>query len=160
MKYQGLPLYRYAVRNLRDCCDRVVINTHRDHEAFQQAGFFTVDDGHFAGQGPVAGIHAALARASTPFVAIAACDQLTLPAEVYQTLCAHVGDTHGAYACSAIDQVPTCAVLPVSLAAAARVSLESGQRALMTFMQEFARPVCFEQVDFANLNHQHQVLPE
>ncbi len=160
MEYQGQPLFRYAERNLRDCCDRVVINTNRDQEAFQQAGFTTIDDGSFAGHGPVAGIRAALACVSTPFVAIAACDQLTLPAEVYQTLCAQVSDTIGVYACNESDQVPTCAVLPSGLEGAARIALESEQRALMAFMREFARPVHFEQVNFANLNHQAQVLPE
>ncbi len=155
--HKGKPLFGYALSNLEVCCARVVVNTERDQRTFEDMGLEVVGDGQFAGHGPVAGIHAALAFASTPFVAIAACDQLDLPAEVYQTLCSEVTETGAVYASSANDAIPTCAVLPVNLVEAARNALQLEQRALMAFMTSIGRPVAFDHIEFANLNHRHQV---
>jgi len=159
VEHSGQPLYQYAVANLQACCDRVLINTHRDQAVFREAGFCVVEDGEFQGCGPVAGVHAALSHATTPFVAIAACDQLTLPKHVYQTLALEVSEKIGVYAYSLKDIVPTCAVLPTSLKVQAHHALTSSHRALMAFMRAHARPIRFDQVDFANLNDARQVTP-
>lgn len=159
-EHLGQPLFMYAVHNLQACCATVVINANRDQNVFRDAGFTVFGDGDYKNRGPVAGLHAALSHATTPYVAIAACDQLELPADVYQTLCCEADDAKGVYARNATDTVPTCAVLPVSLAAAARDALERKQLSLMSFMRLHARPVSFAQVEFANLNFQHQLAPE
>lgn len=155
--YHGQPLFRYAVNNLLSCCDRVVINTLSDRDAFRRSGFDTVDDGGFAGRGPVAGVYAGLRHATTPFVAIAACDQLTLPDTVYPTLCATVTESRGVFARTTTDEVPTCAVLPVCLAEEARRALDNERLALRAFMRAYAEPVRFDGVEFGNINTPDQI---
>ncbi len=153
----GQPLYRYAVENLSACCDTILINTNRDQSVFREAGFSVVEDREFLDCGPVAGVYTALSEANTPYVAIAACDQLALPALVYQTLTHEVSHQAGVYACSKQDEIPTCAVLPISLKSGAFEMLTNSQRALMAFMRQNARPVRFDHVDFANVNETRQV---
>ncbi|MFK8032440.1 MAG: molybdenum cofactor guanylyltransferase [Gammaproteobacteria bacterium] len=154
--HSSKPLFQYAVENLSTCCNDVLVNASRDRAAFEELGFAVFDDGDFADCGPVAGIHASLARASTSFVAFAACDQLALPAKVYETLASHVSDNRGVYACGTEDVVPTCAILPTGLLSVARSALQSNELALMTFMRAHAQAIQFDDVEFANLNFRHQ----
>ncbi len=160
VEFHGKRLYQYAVGNLEACSSRICINANRDEDVFLEAGFDVVGDGYFAGHGPVAGLRAALKFASTPYVAIASCDQMELPDEVYRTLCAEVTQTSAVYAVSGSDLIPTCAVLPVTFEVAATAALTSGQRALTRFMDEIGRQVRFDHVTFSNLNYRHQVKPE
>lgn len=160
IKHNGRPLYQYAVENLSDWCCDIVINTNRDAAEFVRAGFQVAGDGSFEGGGPLAGVHAGLSHATTAFVAFAACDQLLLPDEVYETLCNAVTTERGAYACSDSDQVPTCAVLPVQAVTEARTRLASDRRALIPFMQSVATAIQFDDTEFGNLNFRHQVQSE
>lgn len=155
MQVDGQPLFRYAVNNLAGCCGRVVINTNRNQAAYQHEGFETIDDGAFDDKGPLAGVHAALKHATTPYVAIAACDQLALPDTIYPALCASATASRGAFACSPADTVPTCAVLPVGLLDEVRDALANGRLSLMAFMRDHADPVYFEGVEFGNVNSPH-----
>ena len=152
MNYGGQPLFLYAVTNLLSVCRHVVINTSRDRDAYRRAGFETVGDGAFGDKGPLAGVHAALGCAKTPYVAIAACDQLVLPDRVYPTLRASATELQGAYARSETDTVPTCAVLPVGLLDDVRDALVGERLSLTAFMREHARPVSFSDVTFGNVN--------
>jgi len=157
VEYEGQPLYKYAVANLATCTNQILINSQRNRDEFEQAGFIVVEDTLFLECGPVAGIYTALSNASTPFVAIAACDQLALPEHVYRTLALEVGDSVGAYACSDRDVVPTCAVLPATLVKKAHEQLARGEFSLMAFMHSHARPVTFKGVQFGNVNRLSQL---
>ena len=158
--HNGRPLYRYAVDNLAHCCGDIIVNTHRDVDQFRSAGFTVIGDGGFKGCGPLAGIHAALTKVATPFVAIAACDQLPLPVEVYRTLCSTVTPSLGAFACSGEHAVPTCAALPVVLAPVVEELLSKRKFALMPFMQAHAEAIQFADIEFGNVNSLDQIAPK
>lgn len=157
VEHGGHPLYQYAVENLSDVSCEILINTHRDTHHFVSAGFQVIGDGEFEDHGPLAGIHAGMVNAATPFVAFAACDQLLLPDDIYAALFDAATAELGAYARSDTDDVPTCAVLPAGLAPRVRERLESKTLALMKFMRAHAVPVTFTDTEFGNLNFRHQV---
>lgn len=154
--YQGRHLYEYSVENLSQHVASIMINSNTDHGYFQKRGFRVVDDGNYPYRGPLAGIYAGMLAATTPFVAIAPCDQLVLPEHVYTGLIDEARHFGGAYAIHGADSHPTCAVLSVDFADSIQHCLENNQYRLGLWMKQQATPVEFASVAFANIN----TLPE
>jgi len=150
--YKGRPLIDYALANLAPHAEQIIISANRDQEAFTELGYDVVDDGQFMHLGPLAGIHAALEQMNTDYLAIAACDQLTIPARVYAHLIEQVTDASGCYAVSGDTRMPTCAVIPHTLGAPVRQYLKDSKLRLMQFMCEYCRAIRFDDVQFENIN--------
>lgn len=79
---QGRPLVRWVLERLAPQVDSVLISANRNPERYAECGCTVLADriGGFAG--PLAGLHAALAQATTPLLATAPCDSPLLPADL------------------------------------------------------------------------------
>ncbi|MDM3871887.1 molybdenum cofactor guanylyltransferase MobA [Porticoccus sp. W117] len=151
----GKPLVRYAADNLRPHVSTILVNANSGHEDYQKLGFAVVDDGEYAHRGPLAGILAGVRAATTPYIAISACDQLALPAEVYPQLldAAQNNDNGLAVARDSERLHPTCAVVATGAAPSLESHLQQNQlRVGLWFQQQGATEVCFAGVDFHNIN--------
>lgn len=96
----GRPMAAHALERLAPQVDELIINANQNLAAWQAFGYpvFGDDIGGFAG--PLAGLHAALARAANPLVVTAPCDSPFLPADLVERLAAalHAADAQLAVA--------------------------------------------------------------
>lgn len=84
----GRPLVAWTMDALAPQVGPLLINANRSHQAYAAFGVPVLADRHTGFQGPLAGLHAALSAAATPYVAIAPCDTPCLPAELVARLAA------------------------------------------------------------------------
>jgi molybdopterin-guanine dinucleotide biosynthesis protein A len=84
----GQPLIAHVLARLAPQVGDVVINANQNVERYRAFGRRVVTDtiGGFAG--PLAGLHAGLMEAATPFVVTAPCDSPFLPPDLVARLCA------------------------------------------------------------------------
>ena len=80
MPVDGRPLIERVAGVLGEACDNVIVVTNRP-EAYSFLGLPAVVD-RYPGRGPLAGIHAALKAAPTPFVFVSACDMPFISADL------------------------------------------------------------------------------
>ncbi|NJD35056.1 MAG: molybdenum cofactor guanylyltransferase [Betaproteobacteria bacterium] len=85
----GRPMVSWVIERLAPQVDDLRINANQNRAAYESFGYpvFADDIPEFAG--PLAGLHAALQRASHPLVATAPCDSPFLPADLVARL--HAG---------------------------------------------------------------------
>ena len=85
---QGRPMVEWVLERLRPQVDELQINANQNLERYRAFGVpvFSDDIGGFAG--PLAGLHAGLARAGHPLVVTAPCDSPFLPADLVSRLAA------------------------------------------------------------------------
>ncbi|NMG14015.1 molybdenum cofactor guanylyltransferase MobA [Aromatoleum bremense] len=78
----GRPMVDWVLERLRPQVDELIINANQNARCYAAFGYpvFPDDIGGFAG--PLAGLHAGLARAQHPLVATAPCDSPFLPADL------------------------------------------------------------------------------
>lgn len=150
----GRTLADHVADVLRPHCARVWIAA-RDTAAYQALGFSVLDDGPWAGAGPLAGIRAALSVTPGPVLVVAPCDAPLLPADLAARLCAALGASPAVYAHDGTRAHFTCAALRVALAPLVTAFLERGERSLGGFLHSVgARSVDFADCEgrFLNLN--------
>ena len=155
IELHGQPLAAYAAANLHPYVQRLLVCTNSDAGRYQRLGFEVLDDGQFSWRGPLAGILAGLRAAATPFIAISACDQLSLPDNIYPSLlqAAQQNPNGLAVAGDGERMHPTCAVISTGCVAAVQQRLEQEQlRVGRCFKEMGATEVQFPEVRFYNLN--------
>lgn len=120
----------------------LALNVNGDPERFAGFDLPILRDGEFEGQGPLAGILAALdwaADQGRDSVATVACDTPLLPGDlVARLLAARADGVPVAVAASVVDAQsvvpqPTCAVWSVELLAPLRDALRRGKRGVLSF---------------------------
>lgn len=155
LQVEGQPLIAFAAANLRPYASEILVNSNTDSERYQQLGYRVINDGDFAGKGPLAGILAGLNAADTPYIAICACDQLELPLNIYPDLfkAARKSPSGLAVAHDGDRLHPTCAVISQAnrkflLDRLNRDQLRVGE----WFTSMNADVVVFEGVTFYNIN--------
>jgi molybdopterin-guanine dinucleotide biosynthesis protein A len=79
LELHGRPLAAWVVDRLRPQVDHLLINANQNRERYAEFGCPVVADEIPDFAGPLAGLHAALSAASTPFVVTAPCDSPFLP---------------------------------------------------------------------------------
>lgn len=84
----GQPLVAWTLNALAPQVGSVMINANRSQAAYAAFGLPIIEDQHRGFQGPLAGLHAVLAAAATPYVAIVPCDTPRLPSELVARLAA------------------------------------------------------------------------
>lgn len=84
LPYQGQPLIQYVVHQLRPLFTTLTVSTNTP-ETYAFLGLPMVGDA-VTGQGPLAGIGAALARATHPWNFVIAADMPEIPLELLHTL--------------------------------------------------------------------------
>ena len=82
------PLVAHVIDRLVPQVATLVINANRSAERYAAFGYPVVGDAVGGFAGPLAGLHAGLAAAATPFVATSPCDSPFLPADLVARLAA------------------------------------------------------------------------
>ncbi|HTQ01315.1 MAG TPA: molybdenum cofactor guanylyltransferase MobA [Casimicrobiaceae bacterium] len=82
----GKPMIAHVLARLAPQVSAVIVNANQNQGRYEAFGYPVVPDevGGFAG--PLAGLHAGLARAATPFVATSPCDSPFLPLDLVARL--------------------------------------------------------------------------
>ena len=82
----GKPMIAHVLARLVPQVSAVIVNANQNRERYEAFGYPVVADdvGGFAG--PLAGLHAGLARAATPYVATSPCDSPFLPLDLVARL--------------------------------------------------------------------------
>jgi len=86
MELRGRPMAQWVIERLAPQVDELLINANQNAERYARFGHEVFPDeiGGFAG--PLAGLHAALARARHPLVVTAPCDSPFLPEDLVARL--------------------------------------------------------------------------
>lgn len=82
----GHPLVAWVLERLAPQVDVVLINANRNLQRYAEFGCAVLPDAMPDFAGPLAGLHAALSLAGTPFLVTAPCDSPLLPADLVQRL--------------------------------------------------------------------------
>jgi molybdopterin-guanine dinucleotide biosynthesis protein A len=88
----GVPLVAHVLVRLAPQVGALIVNANRNAERYAALGHPVVGDAIGGYAGPLAGLHAGLSAATTPFVATVPCDSPFLPADLVARL-AHAFDT-------------------------------------------------------------------
>jgi len=84
----GRPLVAHALARLAPQVATIVVNANRNADAYARFGYPVVPDAIEGYAGPLAGLHAALGVATTPFVVTVPCDSPFLPPDLVARLAA------------------------------------------------------------------------
>jgi len=83
---RGRPMVDWVLARLRPQVDALIINANQNAERYAAFGHPVFPDDIAGYAGPLAGLHAALARAQHPLVATAPCDSPFLPTDLVARL--------------------------------------------------------------------------
>ena len=84
----GRPLVAHVIARLAPQVATIVINANRNAERYTDFGYPVVADAIGGFAGPLAGLHAGLDAATTPFVVTSPCDSPFLPGDLVARLAA------------------------------------------------------------------------
>jgi len=84
----GRPLVAHVIARLAPQVATIVINANRNADRYAALGYPVVADAIGGFAGPLAGLHAGLATAATPFVTTCPCDSPFLPDDLVARLAA------------------------------------------------------------------------
>lgn len=84
--FRGRPMAAHAIERLAPQVGSVAINANRHLEAWRAFGLPVFADEIEGYAGPLAGLHAAMARATTPWIATVPCDSPFLPTDLVERL--------------------------------------------------------------------------
>jgi molybdopterin-guanine dinucleotide biosynthesis protein A len=82
----GRPMVAWTLDAIGPQAGRTLINANRSEREYEVFGLPLVRDRHEGFQGPLAGLHAVMEAAATPFVAIVPCDTPRLPKDLIARL--------------------------------------------------------------------------
>lgn len=91
VELDGQPLVAHVLARLAPQVSCVIVNANRNADRYRALGHPVVSDAIGGYAGPLAGLHAGLAAAATPFVATVPCDSPFLPTDLIARL-AHAFD--------------------------------------------------------------------
>lgn len=94
-RFRDKPLIAHVIERFSPQVDRLLINANRNLDAHAAFGLPVVRDALADFPGPLAGLHAALSQAETPWVATVPCDSPLMPLDLVARLRA-VAERHGA----------------------------------------------------------------
>ncbi|CAG1002165.1 molybdenum cofactor guanylyltransferase [Burkholderiales bacterium] len=86
--FRGEPMATHAIARLAPQVGAILVNANQNAEAYAAFGHAVVPDSVGGFAGPLAGLHAGLAVAATPFVATVPCDSPFLPEDLVARLAA------------------------------------------------------------------------
>ncbi len=86
LAYDGRPLAQQVAERLAPQVETLFINANRNRDAYTAFGYPVISDAVPDFAGPLAGLHAALAAAATPWVVTAPCDSPFFPEDLVARL--------------------------------------------------------------------------
>ena len=98
VELNGRPLVAWVIDRLAPQTGPLLINANQNVERYAAFGYPVVRDAVGGFAGPLAGLHAALSAATTPWVATAPCDSPFLPADLVARLSAAAREREAAIA--------------------------------------------------------------
>ena len=96
VELEGRPLVAHVIERLAPQVGTIVINANQNRDRYAAYGYPVVEDLIAGFAGPLAGLHASIAAAATPYVATSPCDSPLLPDDLVARLA-------GAFAKADID---------------------------------------------------------
>lgn len=126
----GQPLIARVVEALRPQASRVIVSANREADRYAHYADAVVDDGAYAGCGPLAGIAAGLATSAEGAVLCAPGDAPWLPPDLFVRLATARSRNHVdlAYVHDGRGPQPLCCLLDPGLLADLRSYLDAGGR--------------------------------
>lgn len=128
--FRGRPMAAHVLERLAPQVGMLAINANRNLETWRRFGVPVFPDEVEGFAGPLAGLHAAMAQATTPWLVTAPCDSPFLPADLVERL-AHAlarADAQLAVARTADQPQPVFVLVDRSLRAHLEAFLASGRR--------------------------------
>ena len=155
----GQTVFQRTLQLLRGSFPQVVVVTNRPEKYLRFDVQVATDE--FLGQGPLAGIHAALGRVRQPYAFVVACDMPFLRREPIAFLVQRVEAHEAVIPCWDGDIEPLHAVYARELRAPMGAALRRGVRGIRQFLPEIRvdyvpevvmRNVCGAEESFRNVN--------
>lgn len=153
----GAPMVAHVLARLAPQVGAIVINANQNAERYAAFGHPVAPDevGGFAG--PLAGLHAGMARASTPYVVTVPCDSPFLPDDLVARLAAALVAQRAqlAVACTGAQPHPVFALVDRGVRAHLAAFLQSGGRKIDAWYATLAVaavPFDDEEAAFRNIN--------
>ena len=88
VELSGRPLVSHVIARLAPQVGALVVNANQNRDRYAELGYPVVTDAIAGFAGPLAGLHAGMAAAATPFVATSPCDSPFLPRDLVARLAA------------------------------------------------------------------------
>ncbi len=152
----GRPMVEHVLAALAPQVDALAISANRNLERYRGYGHSVITDSDPNFQGPLAGMAAALAQATTPLALFVPCDGPRLPADLAARLHAALGpDTPVAVAHDGERLQPAHALVRTDLARRLAAALPAGERRIAHCLRSLgAVTVDFsdQSAAFANVN--------
>jgi len=157
LQWQGKPFIEHILNNIETATHNILINANRNAEQYRQYDYPVICDEIQDYAGPLAGMHAALSAANTPFILTLPCDAPYTTSAVIEQFCeAHANQQQSLYVASTDDGLqPVYAMINVSLADNLAQYLAEGNRKTQAWMMENnAQVVHFDErvTSFMNVN--------
>jgi len=129
--FRGRPMAQHAIERLAPQVATLLVNANRNRDRYAAFGFPVVGDAVEGFAGPLAGLHAGMRQASTPYVVTVPCDSPFLPTDLVERLAAALAATPGARLAVARTREhahPVFALVQRTLLADLEAFLGSGRR--------------------------------
>lgn len=155
----GTPLIELALTKFAPLVEQIVISANRNEEIYRRYSYPVIGDATPHYQGPLAGIAACLARITTEYAFILACDMPRVPPDILPRLFTAIQNHPGARLAVPHDGErlqPLCSLLHRSLQTSLDDALRNDQRKVMQWVNS-QNPVVVDCQDiratFSNLNY-------
>jgi molybdenum cofactor guanylyltransferase len=151
----GRPLVEWVIERLSPQVGALLINANQNVERYAALGHPVVRDAVGGFAGPLAGLHAALSAATTPWIVTAPCDSPFLPRDLVGRLAAAAGDAQLAVARTFDQAHPVFALVRRDVLPHLAAFLDSGGRKIDAWYASLAvAEVAFddEAEAFRNIN--------
>lgn len=146
--FDGEPMVSHVISRLSPQVDHIVLNVNQDHENFGVFNLPLISDEVSGFAGPLAGLHAGLQHAQTPWLLTCPCDSPFLPLDLATRLAraAESNDHDMAVAYTGSQAHPVFALVRASLLANLSEFLNGGGRKI----DAWYGPLSVARVDFGD----------
>ncbi|MCW8963421.1 MAG: molybdenum cofactor guanylyltransferase [Gammaproteobacteria bacterium] len=157
LQWQGRPFIEHILKNIETATHNILLNANRNAEQYRQYGYPVISDEIQDYAGPLAGMHAALRAANTPFILTLPCDAPYTTSAIIEQFCeVHAKQQQSLYVAGSDDGLqPVYAMISTDLADNLEQYLAEGKRKTQAWMMEnSAHVVHFDQrvTSFMNVN--------
>ena len=153
---QGKPLIAWVLDSVGQHSAEILINANFSAEGFSQYGYRVVADQYTGNQGPLAGLHAAMACAKYRLVVTVPCDTPFLPHDLILRLLPAVAEGNAEAAVVVVEgcRQPTLAIYNRAVLPKLSKFLESGGRKVGDWLDTLiVNEVMFDnEIGFGNIN--------